>query len=114
MNYGKAFRIIRATFSLQQADISRRLGIGSSHISLIEAGKRQPSKVVIDKLSASLSIPRSLIDLLASEPEDLKQMEESHDMAMLAESLLKLLVGAPDESSQQELPFTLKERSSDE
>jgi transcriptional regulator with XRE-family HTH domain len=108
MNYGKAFRIIRAAFAMQQAELSRRLDIGASHISLIEAGRRQPSQAVVEKLATALSIPKSLITLLASEPEDLKEMEEIQNIEVLAQSLLKLLVNASDETNQPQLPFAAK------
>lgn len=104
MNYGKAFRIVRATFGLNQAEFSRLLGIGQSHVSLIEAGRRQPSRELIDGLADSLRIPRSLITLLASEPKDLELQEKEHVEA-LARSLLRLLVSASDEPVQQALPL---------
>jgi transcriptional regulator with XRE-family HTH domain len=110
MNYGKAFRIIRAAFAMQQAEFSRRLDIGTSHISLIEAGRRQPSQAVIDKLATAINIPKSLITLLAAEPGDLKEMEETYKIEELAQSLLRLLVSASDETNQQKLPFAAKTR----
>lgn len=104
MNYGKAFRIIRATFGLNQAEFSGLLKIGQSHVSLIEAGKRQPSLEVIDSLADALRIPRPLITLLASEPKDLDLQEREHVEA-LAKSLLRLLVSASDEPVQRALPL---------
>jgi transcriptional regulator with XRE-family HTH domain len=104
MNYGKAFRIIRATFGLNQADFSKLLGIGQSHVSLIEAGRRQPSRELIEGLADALRIPQPLIALLASEPKDL-ELQGKEQIEVLARSLLRLLVSASDEAVQRALPF---------
>jgi transcriptional regulator with XRE-family HTH domain len=109
MNYGRAFRIIRAAFGLQQVQLSRLLRIGPSQLSLIEAGRRQPSLGVIEDLSNSLRIPKSLITLLASEQADIAM----HDTAVinaLAHSLLTLLVTASNEQIQPQIPFMKLER----
>lgn len=105
MNYGKAFRIIRATFGFNQAEFSKILGIGQSHVSLIEAGKRQPSRELIEELAAALKIPQSLILVLASESKDLER-HGNEEVEALARALLKLLVSASDEAVQRTLPFT--------
>jgi transcriptional regulator with XRE-family HTH domain len=105
MNYGKAFRIIRAAFGLSQSQFSSLLKIGQSQVSLIESGKRQPSKGTIDSLANSLQIPQDLIHLLASEPSEL----QGHDFSSteeLARSLLHLLVSASEDTILQPLlPF---------
>lgn len=102
-DYAKSFRIIRAAFGLQQAELSRRMDIDSSHLSLIESGKRQPSTNVINKLAISLGIPAALITLLASSPEDVASQPDS-DVAAFGKTLLRLLVSAT-ELKQGALPF---------
>lgn len=96
MNYSKAFRIIRAAFGLSQAELSDLLNVGPSQISLIEAGRRQPSHKVIRELGEALRIPISLITVLASEPKDLED-QGGAPLEALALSLLKLLVSASEE-----------------
>jgi transcriptional regulator with XRE-family HTH domain len=97
MNYSKAFRVVRAAFGLSQAEIAKLLGIGSSQISLIESGKRQPSHKVIRSLTEALHIPPPLVTLLASEPKDLDAHRQQQPLDVLAVSLLKLLINASDE-----------------
>ena len=111
MDYSKAFRIVRAAFGLSQAELSRLLHIGPSQISLIEAGKRQPSHKVIRDLAKSLGIPVSLITLLASQPRDI-EITGDQNLEALALSLLKLLVNASNESLQPILPFSDSKGSS--
>ena len=98
-NYGKAFRVVRAAHGWQQADMARRLGISSSALSLIEAGKRKPSVEVIDKLATVVNVPSALVVLLASDEADV----DDENISALANALLRLLVEAGDK--QRSLPL---------
>ena len=98
-DYSKAFRVVRAAHGWQQADMAQRLGISSSALSLIEAGKRQPSMKVVDKLASVVSIPSALIVLLASDEAD----ADDENVSALAGALLKLLVAAG--GKQRQLPL---------
>lgn len=102
-NYGKAFRIIRAAFGLRQSELAERMPITASQLSLIEAGKRQPSLRVVDGLANAVGVPTALVSLLASTTDDVvaKSDEEISD---LARALLRLLVSAKDEP-QRSLSF---------
>jgi transcriptional regulator with XRE-family HTH domain len=97
-DYGKAFRITRAAFGLKQADLAARLPITASQLSLIEAGKRQPSVKVVDALAKALGIPTAMITLLATSPDD---VESYGDVSHLASALLKLLVAAKSEEEAE-------------
>jgi transcriptional regulator with XRE-family HTH domain len=99
-DYAKAFRVVRAAYGLQQAELAERVGISASQLSLIEKGKRQPSLRVIGNLGSATGIPTSLITLLASNPEEIA----NQDVSELARALLRLLVSAPD-GQQRALPF---------
>ena len=56
-NYAKAFRIVRAAFGLRQSELAARVPITASQLSLIEAGKRQPSLRVVEGLAAAVALP---------------------------------------------------------
>jgi transcriptional regulator with XRE-family HTH domain len=108
MDYGKAFRVIRAAFGLRQAEMAEFLQISPSLISLIESGKRQASTDIIDSLADALRIPISLIKVLAYEPQDLEG-SSNENFEALAHSLLRLLAHASTEKpepSQTRLPFS--------
>jgi transcriptional regulator with XRE-family HTH domain len=90
-DYGKAFRICRAAFGLRQSELADRMPITASQLSLIEAGKRQPSLRVVGALGSALGVPTALITLLASNPEDVNGQALT---AELANALLKTLVSA--------------------
>ena len=92
----KAFRVIRAAYGLQQAELAPRIGISASQLSLIEKGKRQPSLRVITNLGEALGVPTSLIMLLASDPEEVADK----DITSLATVLLRMLVSASEEKQR--------------
>jgi transcriptional regulator with XRE-family HTH domain len=102
-NYAKAFRVIRAAFGLQQAELAERMAISASQLSLIEAGKRQPSLRVLNALANAVGVPSALISLLASPPEALEP-KPNEDISDLARALLRLLVNA-DKEPQGSLSF---------
>ena len=95
-DFAKAFRVIRAAYGLQQAELAPRLGISASQLSLIEKGKRQPSLRVITNLGSTTGVPTSLIMLLASDPDDVADQ----DVASLATALLRLLVNASQDGQR--------------
>ena len=72
MKYGKAIRICRAARGLSQKDLATKVGLDSSHISLIEAGKRSPSLETVERIAKTLNVPVHLLMLLASEQKDVK------------------------------------------
>ena len=96
MNYGKAVRIARAATKLQQKEVAKRSKLDSSYVSLIEAGKRTPSKEAIESLSEAFEIPKELFELLASEPEDINTVQPKQ-IDELARGLLNLLVEVGDD-----------------
>lgn len=95
-DFAKSFRVIRAAYGLQQAELAKRIGISASQLSLIEKGKRQPSLRVISNLGAAMGIPTPLITLLATNLDEVA----SQDVSELASALLRLLVGASNDQQQ--------------
>jgi transcriptional regulator with XRE-family HTH domain len=102
-NYGKAFRIIRAAFGLRQSELAERMPITASQLSLIEAGKRQPSLRVVNALASAVGVPTALISLLASTANDVES-KSNEEISDLARALLRLLVSAKEEP-QRSLAF---------
>jgi len=90
MNYGKALRVARAVAGLQQKDLAELSGIDSSHVCLIELGKRNPSVEVLDKICKALKMPKHLLMLLGTEAEDLN-ISDPKELHRAAESLAFLL-----------------------
>ena len=103
-DYAKAFRIIRAAFGLRQAELAARMPITASQLSLIEAGKRQPSVRVVNALASAVGVPTALVSLLASSVDEVEAKAGS-DMGDLARALLRLLVAAKD-GPQRSMTFS--------
>lgn len=103
-NYARAFRIIRAAFGLRQAQLAAKIPITPSQLSLIEAGKRQPSLRVVNSLAAAVGIPAALVSLLAS---NISEIEAQNDVNIseLGGVMLRLLMSA-DDSPQQDLELS--------
>jgi transcriptional regulator with XRE-family HTH domain len=102
-DYAKAFRVIRAAFGLRQSELAERMPITASQLSLIEAGKRQPSLRVVNALAHAVSIPAALISVLASNATDVESKSDD-DISDLARALLRLLVSAKGDP-QRSLKF---------
>ena len=104
-DYAKAFRIVRAAFGLRQSELAALMPITASQLSLIEAGKRQPSLRVVDGLAKAVGMPAALISLLASTASDVESTS-NEDIADLARALLRLLISAkPEPQPQRDLSF---------
>ena len=86
-DFAKAFRVIRAAYGLQQAELAPKIGISASQLSLIEKGKRQPSLRVIGNLGGATGASMALIMLLASDSDQLADEE----LEGLATALLRFL-----------------------
>jgi transcriptional regulator with XRE-family HTH domain len=97
MNYGKAIKIVRAAHGLTQRELAARLSVGPSALSLIEAGKRQPSVGVLDEIASVLHVPPHLLTVLASESNDIDKRIDPRQLADLAKSLLELLVASGEQ-----------------
>ncbi len=95
-DYAKAFRIIRAAFGLQQSVLAARMSISASQLSLIEAGKRQPSLRVVNALANAVGVSPAMISLLASTSEDAVSKSDQN-VSELARALLRLLVSAKED-----------------
>lgn len=93
MNYGKAIKILRSAKNLEQQELAKKIGLDSSYISLIENGKRKPSPKTIEKISESLSIPKHLLLLLASDEKDLKNVPKN-ESATIGKQLLEILISS--------------------
>ena len=101
-DFGKSFRVVRAAFGLRQSELAARMGISASQLSLIEAGKRQPSLRVVKALGDAVGIPTTLITLLASTVDDIELKSDAH-IADLSRALLRLLVTANQPHQQRSL-----------
>lgn len=105
MDYGRAIRIVRNARGLSQAQLADRLSVGTSHLSLLEAGKRQPSVQVLEEVATALTVPPHLLTLIASDATDIEDPKNAEEIGRLAKALLRVLVSG---DRQPTLPLTRK------
>jgi transcriptional regulator with XRE-family HTH domain len=72
MDYGKAIRVLRSLADIPQRELARRLCIDPSLVSMLESGKRKPSREFLERFASELKIPFHLLILLATGPDDIK------------------------------------------
>jgi transcriptional regulator with XRE-family HTH domain len=101
MKYGKAIRICRAARGLSQKELATKVGLDSSHISLIEAEKRSPRLETIEKIAKSLDVPLHLLMLLASEQKDVATRSLTNVKDLSQVFLELLLEGDPSEKKKK-------------
>ena len=92
MDYGRSIRVVRSAYGQTQRKLAARIGISASHLSLIEAGKRDPSLKVLHAIAESLAVPMHLLTLLASGVSDVDDPANAKGIADAAKALLRLLV----------------------
>ena len=91
MDYSKAIRIARSLADMPQKELARRISIDPSLISMIESGKRKPTRDVLERIAEALGMPFHLLALLATEAEDVGS-NDSESFHRLAVGLGKLLL----------------------
>jgi transcriptional regulator with XRE-family HTH domain len=72
LTLGAAIRRLRDTAGLSQRELARRVGVGYTYLSHIEADRREPTIRVLRQIAASLNFPPSVllsIVLLVDLPE---------------------------------------------
>ena len=100
MNLGKAIRACRKKKGLTQAELANLSKISVSHLCLLEKDKRDPSLSAINAIADALKIPVSILVLLASHHEDIKELSENQ-----IEELSRNIMGIMDGANKQESLF---------
>lgn len=90
-NFGGTIRQVRSKRGLTQREAARRAGVSGSYWALIEQGKRDPSMHVVEKMSASLGLPVSILVFLASDLSKLEAVDRgiAERLALLSWKLIE-------------------------
>ena len=91
MDVGSAIKLCREKRKMSQKDLAEKSGVSVSHLCLIEKSKREASLSTLESLADALNIPASIIILVATEKEELK---ESGIPIGKVSALAKKLIGA--------------------
>lgn len=74
LDFGFALRTVRLLRHLTQGEVATAVGVSTSHLSLLEDGKRDPSLALIQKLAEVLRVPVSVLIFIAC-PFDMTGMD---------------------------------------
>jgi len=88
MNYAKALRIARAARGISQQDLAEMSGLSKSLLSKIESNSRELSQETKEKVTRALNVSSSLLDILATEPDDSKLSKT--ELESIGKSLLEI------------------------
>jgi transcriptional regulator with XRE-family HTH domain len=80
IDYGKAFKLARATRAMTQTEVAERAEITANYLSLIESSARMPHADTIERLAKVLRVPVWAIVVIGS-PDD-EVPAEVRDVAM--------------------------------
>lgn len=100
MNLGKAIRMCRINRGMKQAELANLSDISVSHLCLLEKDKRDPSLSAVNSISKALEIPVSVLVFLASQYEDIKELNQKQ-----VDDLSRGIMGIMDGANRQESLF---------
>lgn len=100
MNLGKAILMCRMNKGLKQAELADLADISVSHLCLLEKDKRDPSLSAVTSISKALEIPVSVLVFLASQYEDIKELNQKQ-----VDDLSRGIMGIMDGANRQESLF---------
>lgn len=96
MNYARAIRLLRAALGVSQQELANMTGLPESSIlSHVEAGRRGLPEKTKKIIAKALSIPPSLIDLFALEPNS----HSDNEVVEIGKAIVKLSKIAHDKKS---------------
>lgn len=90
LRIGQTIKILRVALGLRQKDLARRVGIQPHYLSLVEAGKRQPSLGVLRKIASELDVPVSLLFWEAEQRPELIATEHKERWKSLRSLLVEM------------------------
>jgi transcriptional regulator with XRE-family HTH domain len=90
LRIGQIIKILRAAIGLRQKDLAERVGIQPHYLSLVEAGKREPSIAVLRKIASELDVPVSLLFWEAEQRPELIATEHQERWKSLRSFLVEM------------------------
>lgn len=77
MKLGSSIKKCRQIKGLTLESLANKTGLSKSYLSLVESDKRGLSIEALTKVSGALAVPMQLIIYLASETNEIEEMDES-------------------------------------
>ena len=87
---GHVIRVLRTAANLKQKDLARQAGIKSNYLSLVEAGKREPSVNVLRAIAKALNVPVSMLFWEAERLPEMSSVKEENALLKIKQLLLEM------------------------
>lgn len=87
---GHVIRVLRTAANLKQKDLARQAGIKSNYLSLVEAGKREPSVNVLRAIAKALNVPISMLFWEAERLPEMSSVKEENALLKIKQLLLEM------------------------
>ena len=74
---GRTIKVLRTALGIKQRELARRLGISANYLSMIEAGKREPTLKLLRAIGSTMQVPVSVLLVEGTVPSDNTPSEQS-------------------------------------
>lgn len=76
MNIGHALKLARSAKKLSLLELAKRAELSQSYLSMLEAGKRDPTLPTIEKIAGALGVPTPILLFLAADKGELTGLDD--------------------------------------
>ncbi len=104
MDISGILKVLRLASRMKQSELASRAGISQNYLSMIENGRRQPSREVLERLSDALNVPLPFLVMYRSgTPENLGARERELVVRLreLCLDFLKLKLGVESKTDAE-------------
>lgn len=85
MELGRAIKVMRTASGIKQKEIASRTGVTANYVSLVEAGKREPSISFLRQIAKVIGVPVGLFFLWEESSNEESPKRDPRVRVMLAE-----------------------------
>lgn len=103
MDLGRAIKVIRTASGIRQKEIAGKIGVTANYVSMVEAGKRQPSVAFLKQIARVIGVPVGLFFLWAEDQGDASPKSHPQLRTLLTELEAMYLLGKRETTSRRRL-----------
>lgn len=92
MEIGTIFKSLRVSYGWQQGFLAEKLGISANYLSLIENGKKIPSKELLERLAKETGISIDALDFLSTDVPNELDAKGAEQYRKLQENVAALIL----------------------
>jgi transcriptional regulator with XRE-family HTH domain len=97
----RAIKVMRTASGIKQKDIAREIGVTPNYVSLVEAGKREPSLAFLRQIAKAIGVPVGLLFLWAESADENSTSINSQVRTLLSEVEAMYLFAKREKTSRR-------------